>query len=151
VSIGTVLLCVDGSDDAVEAVRAGLAILDRSDRPVIVSVVEPADPSLVVGSGLAGGVMSPGEFAEIEDAMSAEGLAAVQSAAAALDLPGAEQLVLRGDAGTSLCELAAERAAAAIVMGSRGRGGIKRALLGSVSDHVVRNAPCPVVVTRPSD
>jgi nucleotide-binding universal stress UspA family protein len=35
-------------------------------------------------------------------------------------------------------------------MGSRGRGGIKRALLGSVSDHVVRNAPCPVVIARPT-
>jgi nucleotide-binding universal stress UspA family protein len=36
-------------------------------------------------------------------------------------------------------------------MGSRGRGGIKRALLGSVSDYVVRNARCPVVVTGPSE
>jgi nucleotide-binding universal stress UspA family protein len=35
-------------------------------------------------------------------------------------------------------------------MGSRGRGGIKRALLGSVSDYVVRNAHCSVVITRPS-
>jgi len=33
-------------------------------------------------------------------------------------------------------------------MGSRGRGGVKRALLGSVSDYVTRNAPCSVVITR---
>lgn len=39
----------------------------------------------------------------------------------------------------------------AIVIGTRGRGGIKRALLGSVSDYVVRNAPCPVVVTTAAD
>jgi nucleotide-binding universal stress UspA family protein len=32
------------------------------------------------------------------------------------------------------------------VIGTRGRGDIKRALLGSVSDYLVRNAPCPVVV-----
>jgi nucleotide-binding universal stress UspA family protein len=38
--------------------------------------------------------------------------------------------------------------ASALVMGSRGRGGIKRALLGSVSDYVVRHAPCPVVITN---
>jgi nucleotide-binding universal stress UspA family protein len=38
--------------------------------------------------------------------------------------------------------------AVAIVVGSRGRGGLKRAFLGSVSDYVVRNAPCSVVVTR---
>jgi nucleotide-binding universal stress UspA family protein len=34
------------------------------------------------------------------------------------------------------------------VMGSRGRGGIRRALMGSVSDSVVRHAHCPVMVTR---
>jgi nucleotide-binding universal stress UspA family protein len=35
-----------------------------------------------------------------------------------------------------------------IVMGSRGRGGIRRALMGSVSDSVVRHAYCPVMVVR---
>jgi nucleotide-binding universal stress UspA family protein len=41
--------------------------------------------------------------------------------------------------------------ARAVVLGTRGRGGIARALLGSVSDYVVRNAPCPVVVTGSHD
>ena len=45
-------------------------------------------------------------------------------------------------------KIARDESATAIVIGSRGRGGIKKALLGSVSDYVVRNAPCPVVVTR---
>jgi nucleotide-binding universal stress UspA family protein len=36
-----------------------------------------------------------------------------------------------------------------MVVGTRGRGGLRRAVLGSVSDHVVRNAPCPVVVVGP--
>ena len=35
-----------------------------------------------------------------------------------------------------------------IVMGSRGLGGIRRALMGSVSDSVVRHAHCPVLVVR---
>jgi len=33
--------------------------------------------------------------------------------------------------------------------GSRGREGIRRALMGSVSDAVVRHAHCPVMVVRP--
>eukprot|EP00004_Rigifila_ramosa_P028409 TRINITY_DN964_c0_g1_i1.p1 TRINITY_DN964_c0_g1~~TRINITY_DN964_c0_g1_i1.p1 ORF type:complete len:139 (-),score=32.89 TRINITY_DN964_c0_g1_i1:44-460(-) len=35
-----------------------------------------------------------------------------------------------------------------IVMGSRGLGGVKRALLGSVSDHIVRNATCGVIIVK---
>lgn len=35
-----------------------------------------------------------------------------------------------------------------IVIGSHGRGGIKRALLGSVAEGVMRHAPCPVLVVR---
>jgi nucleotide-binding universal stress UspA family protein len=35
-----------------------------------------------------------------------------------------------------------------IVLGSRGLGGVKRALMGSVSDSVVRHAHCPVLVVR---
>jgi len=35
------------------------------------------------------------------------------------------------------------------VMGSRGLGGVRRALIGSVSDSVVRHAHCPVLIVRP--
>ena len=44
--------------------------------------------------------------------------------------------------------LAEEIEAGLIVMGSRGQGGIRRALMGSVSDAVVRHAHCPVLVVR---
>jgi nucleotide-binding universal stress UspA family protein len=38
-----------------------------------------------------------------------------------------------------------------VVVGSRGQGGIRRALMGSVSDAVVRHAHCPVLVVRRQD
>jgi nucleotide-binding universal stress UspA family protein len=44
--------------------------------------------------------------------------------------------------------LAEEIGAGLIVIGSRGRGGIRRALMGSVSDSVVRHAHCTVLVVR---
>jgi nucleotide-binding universal stress UspA family protein len=45
--------------------------------------------------------------------------------------------------------LAGRLSAGLIVIGSRGRGRLRRALLGSVSDSVVRHAHCPVLVVRP--
>jgi nucleotide-binding universal stress UspA family protein len=45
--------------------------------------------------------------------------------------------------------LAEELQADLIVMGCRGLGGVRRALMGSVSDSVVRHAHCPVLVVRP--
>jgi nucleotide-binding universal stress UspA family protein len=38
-----------------------------------------------------------------------------------------------------------------IVVGTHGRGGISHLLMGSVAEHVVRNAPCPVLVVRPNE
>lgn len=42
----------------------------------------------------------------------------------------------------------AEEGADLVVIGTHGRGGLDRALLGSVADRVVRRAPCPVVTVR---
>ena len=49
----------------------------------------------------------------------------------------------------SIIHLAEELGAGLIVMGSRGLGGVRRALIGSVSDSVVRHAHCPVMIVRP--
>ena len=53
-----------------------------------------------------------------------------------------------GRPDTAIIALAEELGAGLIVMGSRGLGGVRRALLGSISDSVVRHAPCPVMVVR---
>jgi nucleotide-binding universal stress UspA family protein len=48
-----------------------------------------------------------------------------------------------------IVSVAEEIGAGLIAMGSRGLGGIRRALMGSVSDSVVRHAHCPVLIVRP--
>jgi nucleotide-binding universal stress UspA family protein len=53
-----------------------------------------------------------------------------------------------GKAAPEIVALAEEIGAGLIVMGSRGQGGISRALLGSVSESVVKHAHCPVLVVR---
>jgi nucleotide-binding universal stress UspA family protein len=53
-----------------------------------------------------------------------------------------------GAVALEIVALAEELQANLIVMGSRGLGGVRRALMGSVSDSVVRHAHCPVLVVR---
>ncbi len=58
-------------------------------------------------------------------------------------------LKMEGRPDWEIVRLSEEIGAGLIVMGSRGLGGLRRALLGSVSDSVVRHAHCPVLVVRP--
>jgi nucleotide-binding universal stress UspA family protein len=53
-----------------------------------------------------------------------------------------------GRADEEIVDLAQGQDVGLIVMGSRGHGRLRRALLGSVSDSVVRHAPCPVTIVR---
>ena len=54
----------------------------------------------------------------------------------------------RGRKDEEIVRVAEEIGAGLVVMGSRGLGGIRRALMGSVSDSVMRHAHCPVLVVR---
>jgi nucleotide-binding universal stress UspA family protein len=60
----------------------------------------------------------------------------------------AEEHLIEGPVAPEIVRLAEEIGAGLIVMGSRGLGGVRRALLGSISDSVVRHAHCPVLVVR---
>ena len=60
------------------------------------------------------------------------------------------QVLLRtGDSRELINQTAKEVHADLIVMGTHGRRGVSRALLGSVAENVVRTAPCPVLTVRP--
>jgi nucleotide-binding universal stress UspA family protein len=57
-------------------------------------------------------------------------------------------LVTTGPAGTALIEVASEKKADLIVVGTVGRTGLRRALLGSVAETVAKEAPCSVLIVR---
>ncbi|CAO3652446.1 unnamed protein product [Cunninghamella blakesleeana] len=57
--------------------------------------------------------------------------------------------VLNGDAGDALVVEAEHLKADLVIVGSNGRGLIKRALLGSVSQHLTNNLHCSVLIVKP--
>jgi nucleotide-binding universal stress UspA family protein len=121
---------------------------------LVVSVADLVDPSLAEdATGHAAASMTYEEVEASHRETRAEGRAAAEATAEALrelnpEPARLETRVIEGDPGPALCRLAADIGASALIIGSRGRGGLKRAFLGSVSDYVVRNAPCPVIVSR---
>jgi nucleotide-binding universal stress UspA family protein len=148
-----VLVGTDGSDEAVAAAVSGLGLLDSVDKVTLVCVVDNSS-ILMSGheSGFAGGMATDEEVAEVRRRNSGEASSALEVTVEALaEVVGDAEIETRideGDAGPLLSALAEELDVEAVVVGSQGKGAIKRALLGSVSGHVVNNAPCPVVVVR---
>ena len=66
---------------------------------------------------------------------------------------GASDASLRTEIGSvadRIVDVCKEEMAAFVVLGSRGRGDLKSAVLGSVSNRVASRAPCPVVIVPPA-
>lgn len=61
----------------------------------------------------------------------------------------AEYAVLQGAPDHVISKLARDKHVDMIVMGTRGRGGVAHALLGSVAERVLRTAPCAVMTVKP--
>ena len=75
--------------------------------------------------------------AQIRDVLSAEGIDVVTP-----------EVRVSPDAAGAIVEYAKEVHADLIVVGTHGRNGVSRLLMGSVAEHVVRMAPCPVLTVR---
>ena len=142
-----ILLCTDGSEVSLDAIACGLELLGRDHHFLLVTVADAPDPDVLSGTGHAGAEMSAEEFDLAVGSAHESARQVLSQAETRLDIGGIEVRVLGGEPAAAICGLAIEVGARAIVLGTRGRGGIARALLGSVSDYVVRCAPCPVVVT----
>jgi nucleotide-binding universal stress UspA family protein len=57
-------------------------------------------------------------------------------------------LVTHGQAAAEVVRIAGEKQVSLIVIATHGRTGLRRLALGSVAEHVIRHAPCPVLVVR---
>jgi nucleotide-binding universal stress UspA family protein len=136
----TILLATDGSPASEPASDQAIDLATQiGARLLVVSVVASArQPSEASGA--------QGRPSETREMLSSAAQAIVQKARAA----GAEAtfLVWEGAAGEAIVAAADSESADLIVVGSHGRSGVSRFLIGSVSDYVVRHAHCPVMVVR---
>lgn len=141
-----ILLATDGSEEAALAAQTAVDIADKTSSELHV---------VLVGLSAAYVGMGPPEIADIPAPKQGE---LTEEARRLLD---AQVRRIEADAGTvaqahlrigkpdeQIVALAEEIGAGLIVMGSRGLGGIRRLLMGSVSDSVVRHAHCPVLIVR---
>ena len=60
------------------------------------------------------------------------------------------RLVQSGHAGEAICRVTQDQHCDLIVLGTKPKSSILRALLGGVADHVLAHAPCPVLTVRES-
>lgn len=91
-------------------------------------------------------------YAESKAEMETQGKDAVQKVKALCDENGVEceEMIVQGEPKDIIVEVACMVKADCIVIGSLGMSALERVLIGSVSDSVLRNAPCPVLMVRKS-
>ena len=137
----TVVLATDLSPTSEAATTAALDLAGTlGARLLAVSVIDPGSLRLPGGRFRQRVDQVRSEREHVAQSLVARG----RSIGVAVDF-----LVWEGDPGESIIEAATAESADMIVVGSHGRGTVGRFLIGSVSDHVVRNAQCPVLVVRP--
>jgi len=142
-----ILLAVDDSKFSEAATRAVAALIRPQEAQVLLlHIVEPRFYSVPPQ-------MSPGyspETAEIRKEQRKAAEEAVGRNAQALRNAGfqVETRVGEGEPRSGILDIAAEWHADIIVLGSHGRAGLQRLLLGSVAETVARHARCSVMIVR---
>lgn len=146
---GQVLLCFDGSDPARGAIEKAAGIL-RERRALVLHVYRPPQELAVPYGGMAFGRPAPAVAKAIME--HAHGVAEQGARLAREAGFEAEPLHVEahGRIPDTILDVASDRDAAVIVAGSRGLGGVKLALLGSVSAGLLHGTDRPVLVLPPS-
>jgi nucleotide-binding universal stress UspA family protein len=149
-----ILLATDGSREAELAARSAAELADKtgSELHVVHAFgIAPVGPPVYPEATDLQGVEYEAEIEEsrrISEQGAREALQEeVEKVRSAGGTVGGEHLI-EGRVAPGIIGLAEEIGAGLVVVGSRGRGRIRRALMGSVSDSVVRHAHCPVLVVR---
>jgi nucleotide-binding universal stress UspA family protein len=142
----TILLATDGSEEGKLATQAATELSSETGSEVHVVYVLPA-PAQLIGHHLLSGEARESALAGAE--RDAETF--LKEQAEQITSNGgkvAETHFRSGDPDKEILRTAESLGVGLIVIGSRGLGALSRALMGSVSDSVVKHAHCPVLVVR---
>ncbi len=137
----TILLATDGSEDAELARATAVDVADSTDSELHLVTVTLGYPTYDVGKP------------EVVEQLTEQARGILEDQVQKIERAGgkvAEKHLRIAERYRSqqIVRVAEEIGAGLIVMGSRGLGGVRRALMGSVSDSVVRHAHCPVMIVR---
>ena len=144
-----VLVATDGSQRSIDAARRASDLLRTADKVTLLSVLTevPGDDA----GGFAGSVYSADEIDAVWSRQLAEAGEELARTAQALTSTKVDKRIEVGSVASTVCRIAEELEVDVIVAGSHGHTGLGRLFLGSVSEHIVRHAPCPVLVVRHKD
>jgi nucleotide-binding universal stress UspA family protein len=150
-----VVLAIDGSEEASRAAEAAVELCEKTGSELhVVHVGEDFYLTAVTDLDMVTQARVAQEYAESEanfEQIAREVLDAEVEKVEAAGGTVARAHLRVGRADAEIVGLAEEIEAGLVVLGSRGLGGVKRALMGSVSYSVVRHAHCPVLVVRRQD
>ncbi|WP_292521405.1 universal stress protein [Methanoculleus sp.] len=137
-----ILVAIDGSEPANRALEE--AFDEAGSRDTEVHVV------YVVESGLFSSLPMDNTLEIIYSVLQKEGEDILESARKKADAAGVSLTthLRQGHAGSQIVSLAEELGIDLILLGSHGKSGVDRLLLGSVTDYVVRNSPITTMVVR---
>ena len=140
-----VLVALDGSEEATLAATTAVDVAQSTGSELHLVNVRPMTMYIDPSTDRVRRIADVEEAAkrEAQEFLDAQ-LKQIQDAGGSV----AQAHVRLGRPDEEIVGLADEIEAGLVVMGSRGMGGLKRLLMGSVSDSVVRHAHCPVLVVR---
>ena len=139
-----ILLATDGSEEAQLAATTAADLAQKTNSELHLITVGPDLPLYELTE-------HPADFEDVLRKNRREAKDMLEQQAKRIEESGVsvkETHLREGRAEKEIVELAEELGAGLIVMGSRGHGRLRRALMGSVSDAVVRHAHCPVTIVR---
>ena len=146
-----ILLAVDQSEHALAATRAVVSQFAGQPHNVRLLHVTDWEANLPIPLQFAQGAQAAHSVLAFENRVTRAAQEYLERLATSLRAAGfvvTIEIQPEGDAKTAILAAAAAWPADLIVMGSHGRTGMDRVLLGSVSDGVVHRAPCSVEVVR---